>query len=161
MNTLTFKNLKNVKKPDLISDWTYIDLNLDIEKTSLFINKNKSIKGNDIKMSFDEQAIKNSIFNIFQTIPGERILLPTFGANLLAYVFSPVSKFIGEEIGNTVLNAIKIWEPRVVVDKVTVLGDPDNHTYNITILISIPTLKKRDIKLVGILSKEGFNEVLT
>jgi hypothetical protein len=65
-------------------DYTYKDLEMDLKidytKTSP-LNNFKEQK--DIVVDYDVAAIKNSIFNIFTTIPGQKLLNPPFGLNLL------------------------------------------------------------------------------
>lgn len=158
MGSINFNEFKNINTPSSKGDYTYIDLWLDIIRNQQAVSKNSNINKIDIRMAYDEEAIKNSIVNIFRTIPGERFLIPTFGANLLGYVFKSVTENTANEIGRTILDAIRIWEPRVIVKNVTVIGKEDEHEYNITISLEIPSLKKKDVKLVGVLSDEGFVE---
>ena len=180
MGSLNFKNLQNVKSE---ADYTYVDLHLDLkEDTVLSRSANKNVKQRDIKVDYDDAAIKNSIINILNTTPGERFLIPMFGANLRGYLFKPVTKETGEMIGNTILRAIEDWEPRVTVENITVVsyiagtivakntGSFSNirtegsvvseDEYDVTIIISIPQLKKRS-SLTGVFSRNGFMEAKT
>jgi phage baseplate assembly protein W len=141
--------------------YTFIDLYLDIKQTDTSISNNNTIRtinGKDIEISPDEAAIANSIFNILNTRPGQRFLIPTFGCNLYGYIGLPVTDSIGRQIGQTVYNAIRIWEPRVTIDDVLVVGKPDQNEYDITLTVTIPTLKKKDIKLIGTLTSNGILE---
>lgn len=159
MLSITFDEFKSKEKIG-VNQYSYIDLHLDLVQETSPVNAITSFNKKDLLMSYDEEAIKNSIINILNTIPGERILYPTFGCNLLAYVFRPVSQTTAKQIGDTILYAIKQWEPRVTVVNVLVVGKPDEHTYEVTLVISIPVLRKSYVKLVGVLSKEGFLEQL-
>mgnify|MGYP003331434693 CR=1 FL=1 len=69
-------------------DYTYKDLELDLSVEYTKSNPLNSYKEQkDISGDFDVNAIKNSIFNIFTTIPGQKILNPIFGLNLLYFLF--------------------------------------------------------------------------
>lgn len=142
MGSLNLNNLKNAGKVE--RGYTYADLYLDIEQSSVPTTFTMDrIKGKDIKVSYDVDAIMNSLNNIFKTIPGERFLVPTFGANLRRYLFDPVSEPIASQIGSEILRAIELWEPRVTVDRINVIGDPEEHQYDVTIIITINAIKEQ------------------
>ncbi len=158
MSSITLKQYK--KKENRLSSkpYTFVDLKLDLEPKKInFELTETSTVHRDIVVSYDEFAIKNSLINIFNTIPGQRFLIPLFGCNLYAYLFQPVTEAIANAIGNEILRAIELWEPRVVVDKVNVVGRPDDHEYLVTIMLTIPKLKIRT-NLTGVISREGFKE---
>jgi len=179
MGSIILRNLKSTTK---VNKATYIDLHLDlVEDVVLSKGIGTSFpRGRDIQVSYDEEAIKNSLTNIFNTIPGERFLIPEFGANLRQYLFRPVTESTANQIGRVVLDAVERWEPRVTVENVNVVGKPFGSTstkdtgrytnlvrstipntedeYDVTIIISIPALRKRT-KLEGILTEAGFAEI--
>ena len=142
MGSLNLDNLKDVEKVQ--HGYTYVDLHLDIEESSIPTSfTNTRLKGKDITVDYDVDAIMNSLNNIFKTVPGERFLVPTFGANLRRYLFDPVTKAIANQIGSEVVRAIESWEPRVTVDRVEVIGDPEEHQYDVTIIITINAIRKQ------------------
>jgi phage baseplate assembly protein W len=148
MASLKFDNLKkstNLKN----QNFTYSDLHLDL--TWDYINR-------DIVLDYDTQAIKNSIINIFNTSPGERFLVPEFGSSVYRHIFEPITDFTAQIIGNTIYVDIKKWEPRVEVKNINVVGNIEEHEYDITLTLVFPNLKNA-IELAGILSQEGFKEV--
>ena len=158
MASITLNQYK--KKPNSLSSkpYTYVDLTLDMAPRLLNLELTRTIQNyRDIQVSYDDFAIKNSLINIFNTIPGQRFLIPLFGCNLIAYLFRPVSENVANSIGNEILRAVEMWEPRVVIDKVTVVGYPDRNEYDITIQLTIPKLKIQT-NLVGVLGREGFRE---
>ena len=63
--------------------YLYKDLFLDLVP-EVYYNKqlNKAVVLKDVQGSYDIQAIKNSIINIFLTSPGQKILNPQFGLDL-------------------------------------------------------------------------------
>ena len=66
--------------------YLYKDLFLDLEP-NVYYNKqlNKQVILKDVQGSYDLQAIKNSIINIFLTSPGQKILNPEFGLGGFTY----------------------------------------------------------------------------
>jgi len=151
MGSIKLNNLKNIEKTN--SGHTYTDLHLDVEENIIptdFVGG--SVNGKDIRVSYDIDAITNSLVNIFKTSPGERFLIPTFGINLRRYLFSSVSELIARQIGNDIVRGIERWEPRVTVDNVTVVGDVDNHQYDVTITLTVIALNDA-ISINGTITK--------
>jgi phage baseplate assembly protein W len=121
--------------------YIYKDLALDFERE--FYNSPAfptPVISNDIKASFDISAIKNSLTNLFNTLPGQRFLFPEYGLDLYQFLFQPITLSNADLIGNAIYQGIIKYETRVNVIKVNVEADPDNNRYNVTIIISIPLL---------------------
>ena len=162
MASILLTNLKKSIKAD--QDYTYKDINLDIQQVEQFISDNRAIqtiKHKDIADSKDVAAIINSIFNILNTRPGQRFLIPKFGCNLLGFVGQPITESTGNQLGQIIYNAIRNWEPRVRIDNILVDGRPDDNEYDITFTITIPSLKRTDIKLISVFTKNGILEADT
>ena len=119
----------------------YRDIALDLRpqimsSTELgYVTNDTEIKG-DVNL----EAIRNSLRNLFNTMPGQRFLWPDYGLDFYQFLFWPITEGNGQIIGDTLLRVIEKFEPRVYVQNVNVVGDPDNSAYNITISIIIPTL---------------------
>jgi len=176
--------LNNLKNNDKVSpDYTYVDLHLDLAEAVVPTDASERAPiSKDIKVDLDEAAIRNSIINIFNTIPGERFLVPEFGANLRKYLFRAVTEATANVIGRTVLDAIELWEPRVTVDRVNVIARPigtisfkgtdkfanitrlqepaREDEYIVEVIISLPALKHK-ISLTCVLTQNGFAEIST
>ena len=119
--------------------YLYKDLALDFQRD--FYNAPvfpESVISNDIKSSFDISAIKNSLTNLFNTRPGQRFLFPEYGLDLYQFIFQPITKITGEQIGNLILSKIQQYERRVRPVRINVQGDVDQNTYNIEIIIEVP-----------------------
>ena len=137
---------------------TYKDIGLDIkaETNSLPRGLYREENVTDIKASKDEAAIRNSLTNIFNTIPGQKLLSPEFGLDLRRYLFSPLSEDIAQNIGDTILQGLARWEPRVIVNEVHVHADFDQNQYIISLYITIPTLNTSNVRYTRELNTEGF-----
>lgn len=70
-----------------------------------------------------EEDIRQSIFIIMGTEPGERIMRPDFGAGLNRFVFEPANTTTMALIQTRVQGALVDWEPRIEVIAVSVTLD--------------------------------------
>ena len=73
-----------------------------------------------VSMASGDTDIRQSLWIILATSLGERIMLPTFGCDLMSKVFSVLTTTTANAIATMVTRAIIDWEPRVTVEKVTV-----------------------------------------
>lgn len=148
MASITIDNLK--KTYNNSTSVTYTDLHLDV--VGYPVNTPR-----DILVDTDIDAIKNSISNLFNTIPGQKLLSPNYGLSLMQYLFEPVTTNTANIIGETILNGITRFEPRVVVDKIKVSGNSDNNQYTITLIIRVPLLSSRDSLTLNAVLSENTN----
>lgn len=63
--------------------------------------------------------IQNSLFLIFSTALGERVMRPTFGADLSSFVFESISVQSLTLIKSMITEAIIYHEPRIKLESVT------------------------------------------
>ena len=135
----------------------YTDLRLDLSLDYVYEPRLRSkniIK--DINVSYDLEAVKNSLFNLFTTMPGQKILNPVYGLNLMQYIFTGITEDNAQAIGDNILRGISKYEPRVVVRKIYVIPDPENNTYQIGLRLDVPTLNITGIQLKGSLTESGY-----
>ena len=157
MGSIVYDNLK----PSTDRKSTYVDIKFDLEidnsiKSNFTTAENELL---DVKVNEDVYAIIGSVTNIINTRKGQRYLLPKFGSNVLAYLFSPITTDGAYKIGETVKESIEEWEPRVTVNGVQVVPRPDAGEYLITMNLYSPTLKQ-EIRIAGGLSQNtGFFDV--
>jgi phage baseplate assembly protein W len=138
---IKLQQLEQTAKNFTEQKYIYKDLALDFERE---FNNSPAfptpVISNDIKASFDTSAIKNSLTNLFNTLPGQRFLFPQYGLDLYQFLFQPITLENADEIANTILQGIQTYEPRINVIKIIVDADPDNSKYNVRIIIEIPLL---------------------
>jgi uncharacterized protein len=84
--------------------------------------------------------IRQSILLILLTEPGERVMLPTFGAGLRRYLAMPNTVAIRAVIQRDVELALSTWEPRLELGSVEVTPGDDPAM----VLISINYTLARD-----------------
>jgi len=135
----------------------YTDLLLDLKvdyTQNTQLEKRREIK--DLQRSEDIGAIKNSLFTLFTTMPGQKILNPIYGLNLMQYLFVPVSVSQAQIIGESIFTGIKKFEPRVAIRNINVEADVENNQYSIAMIISVPSLSINEVTLVGVLNESGY-----
>lgn len=69
------------------------------------------------------QKVRESIFVILGTQYGERVMRPTFGCNLRSLVFAPNNDATANLARHYVEEGLTTWEPRIMLDDVTVAND--------------------------------------
>lgn len=84
--------------------------------------------GEDGRIAWSEGPanIRESIQIILLTEPGERMMLPAFGAGLRSFLFEPNTVATHRLIEEHITTALRAWEPRIAVEQVVVTADPDD-----------------------------------
>lgn len=103
---------------------TYSDLDLSFTKHPIT---------KDVSRKTKENAVIASIKNLLQTNYYERAFNPTLGGNITGLLFEPVDPVTAGFLNKEILNTITNHEPRIKVDELQVVADPDNLGYNVTL----------------------------
>lgn len=69
--------------------------------------------GNQLIMVADEEDIKESLYILMHTLPGERLMLPEYGCNLRLLVFENIDTAFNNEVQDIIFKAILRYEPRI------------------------------------------------
>ena len=77
--------------------------------------------------------VREAIWIILETEPGERIMRPTFGCGLRRYLAEPNTVAVRALIRHDVERALAVWEPRVRVTAVDVTPGDDPSLVEISI----------------------------
>jgi uncharacterized protein len=78
-----------------------------------------------VSMSVFEESIRESIFIILGTAPGERIMRPTFGCDIHDLVFAPNNPNTCGLAAHYCEEALEKWEPRIAKVKAKARPAPD------------------------------------
>ena len=158
MSSINFNSFKNVNYSQKKNTYTDMFLDMDQEPFEILIgNRRVSGNGRDMKVAFDLNAIRNSINNLFNTLPGERLLLPDYGCDLRQYIFEPISESNARFIGRTITQALKQWEPRVTLVNMNIDAYIERAEYDITLVLEVPFLVRGEkLNLTGTLNRQGF-----
>jgi phage baseplate assembly protein W len=81
-------------------------------------NKGKLLSMNTIS----ESAIKADLMHLLLTNKGERLYLPSFGANLRQYLFEPNESEVQSNIKEEIQTAISQFIPNLQVNEILVTG---------------------------------------
>ncbi len=93
-----------------------------------------------LPLSEGAHKVRESIFIILETEPGERIMRPRFGCGLRRYLMKPNTAATRALMQRDVEQALRVWEPRVVVQNVAVMPGDDPAL----VLIHIAYVHSRD-----------------
>lgn len=88
----------------------------------------------------DITRINQSLFLIFETPKGSRLMMPEFGSDLPKYRFDPLDRVLLERIRYTINEDVKRWEPRINLVSIEFLAeaqDIDNSTLYISLTYRI------------------------
>lgn len=80
-----------------------------------------------VEMVSEDEDIRQSLFLLISTIPGERLMRPAYGCDLHQLVFEQVSHTLRVEIISLVEMAILRYESRIKVDNIAVSMSPENY----------------------------------
>jgi uncharacterized protein len=97
-----------------------------------------------VAWSTGADSIRESIRVILMTDPGERLMLPAFGAGLRGFLFEPNIPATHRLIQERVDFTLGRWEPRINVVRVLVDADPDDaQQANVTIDYQLVATEER------------------
>ncbi|MBE9215051.1 GPW/gp25 family protein [Plectonema cf. radiosum LEGE 06105] len=77
-----------------------------------------------ITFSSEDEKVRESIWIILRTSPGERVYRPNFGCRLSELAFAPLNSDTLLQIRMYVTEALEVWEPRITLDYVRAEPDP-------------------------------------
>lgn len=160
MSNIVLRNLDKTvaTEQSLQKGYIYKDLALDLALS--YTNSGELFKANDqldLKPSYDQEAVMNSLRNLLSTTPGEKLLNPTYGLDLRSFLFDPVSDTRAYFIGNKIYDGITTQEPRVKINTISVIAVIESQEYDITLNISVPSLNLFNLSLKSVLNMDGYN----
>lgn len=86
-----------------------------------------------MKLSSEDQKVKESIWLILRTGLGERVYRPDFGCRLSELAFAPLNSDTLLRVRLYVSEALQRWEPRITLIEVSTDPDPVRGRVDITI----------------------------
>jgi len=151
-------NLSESKEKIQKAGFTYTDLKLDLSLNDIINNfpVDQELVTKDAEALIDDQAIRQAIANIFNTVQGQKLLNPYLGLDLKRFLFSPISETVASNIAQTILEGLVDQEPRIVVSNIAIEGVIDEAAYYISFTITFPNFKNKESVLLGKLNSRGF-----
>lgn len=98
-----------------------------------------------VERSAEDESIRQAIWIILGTAPGERIMRPDFGCRLHELVFAVPTTAVLGQIAAEIRHALAMWEPRVDVLDVRAGFTPDAPDGEIRVEISYRTRRTNNL----------------
>jgi len=155
MGKIVLDNLPLMK--DRKGPYLYTDLHLDLgssNNNNNFLFQNPEVT--DLQLDYDVKAITNSLYNLFTTMPGEKILNPDYGMDLKRYLFAPATVEVAKSIREEIYRQVRVYEPRVKLTDVNIVIMEDANEFDISIYYNVPSLNITNISIFGTLANNGF-----
>ena len=103
-----------------------------------------------------EEDIAQSLFILLSTVPGERVMHPTFGCGLKQMVFEHMNESTITEIRDIVRRAVLFFEPRISLDHIEVdIPDRLNGVLQLRLDYTIRTTNSRANMVFPLYETEG------
>ena len=136
------------------NEFTYKDIRFDLEYGAITDNNpaDNSSNTTDLSDLRDLAAIKQAIFNLFTTVPGQKLLNPTYGLNLSHFCFEPITQITADHIARTVLIEAPKNEPRIDIIHLEIVGNGETNTYEITFSLTVPEYDNTVLNIKGIIN---------
>ena len=84
-----------------------------------------------------KDQIKSNLINYFLTNKGERVFNPLFGANLRARLFEQITNNNMALLQKQISDDLKIYFPLVSVQKLEVIDNKDENSYNVILTYNV------------------------
>ena len=112
----------------------------------------------DIQRVGEEDDILQSLYILFSTTPGERVLQPTYGCNLKAMVFENITESTETQIRDMIEKAILFFEPRIDLNSVELdASDINDGLLRILIDYTVRATNSRSNMVYPFYLREGTN----
>lgn len=113
----------------------------------------RSAKG--IEMIADEEDIRSSLEILLSTDVGERVMQPKYGCNLHRLLFEPLDTSLQAYMKDLIKTAILYFEPRIILDNVTLQPEPEEGRITINIDYTIAGTNTRSNLVYPFYQTEG------
>ena len=94
-------------------------------------------KRQDLPVLKNANAIRRSVRNLVQTIPGERFFNPILGSSVYDSLFDLMDFGTSNLIEQEIITTLRNFEPRVNNVRVRVSARPDQNNFDVTIFFDI------------------------
>lgn len=85
----------------------------------------------DVNKHVDDMAVINSVKNLISTSNYERLFQPEIGSGVRALLFEQMDTVTAATLKRTIIQTLQNFEPRVVVQEVSVSPDFDNNAFSV------------------------------
>ena len=92
---------------------------------------------NDLVVSRDASAIKQSIVNLLLTNKGERPFNPDYGSDIRSYLFEPLDYATAGQVSSSIQNTLTEFEPRITVISIDTSPNYDQNGFEVELTYEI------------------------
>ena len=92
---------------------------------------------NDLVVSKDASAIKQSIVNLLLTNKGERLFQPEYGSDIRSQLFEPLDYATAASIKSSILYSLSTFEPRINVLNINIFLNYADNGFNVDMTYKI------------------------
>ena len=117
----------NITNKDIQDNSNSVVLGTSITKTTSILPP--------IYSKFDQA--KENLINLILTVEGERVYHPTFGSNLIRYIFEPITDQLKQVIITDITETINIWLPYIEITNIEIKTFEDDPGLDLSLSISI------------------------
>ena len=104
-----------------------------------------------IAMVDGPESVRQSLFLLLTTIPGERVMRPTYGCPLHRLIFSPNDHTTAGLAMHYVRQAVERWEPRVEILRITAgQSEANPERLHIALDYEVRATRQRDVLIVPV-----------
>lgn len=94
-------------------------------------------------IAIDEDAIREAIYNLLVTTPGERWFNPALGNPVLKLLFHPLLTSMPQLLLNKLKQYFALWDPRIVINSATYSLDIPSSTVYLNFIFSWLTINNQ------------------
>lgn len=107
------------------------------------ITFDKNFVTDDLMVTKNFNAIKQSVKNLITTVPGERFFNPKIGSRITGLLFEPLDFINANLVKSEIEYTIKAFEPRVRLIDVIVDQNMDDNGYDVEIEFEVNGLPEK------------------
>lgn len=96
---------------------------------------NKGI-GGYVAQNENLRSLRDCVVQLIMTGRGSRVMRPDYGTDLRASVFEPFTDDMVDVLRTQILETIAKYEPRVIVKRISLMPDFENHTLKVELYIT-------------------------
>ena len=111
----------------------------------------------EVAMVEAEQDIRESLYVLLTTLPGERVMVPNYGCALQHFVFALLDANTQAQLSRLVSDAILYYEPRIDVSQIGIEVDEVNGIASLAIDYTVRRTNSRSNIVIPFCRDEGTN----
>lgn len=134
------QSLSASQETTVVPNDVYVDLNIISDPIQVKTTNNLMKSTYKVAKSVNVNAVMNSLFNIFNWMHGERILLPEFGSKLRMMLYEGITPYNEQQIVSEIKGAVSQWDPRIKileVKDVTSTADEEDNSVRVEVIFQI------------------------